>query len=48
MTAVVTGAIALVGIFVLHADARYIYDGLTSDGLPLVILSGVCGLGALS
>jgi cytochrome d ubiquinol oxidase subunit II len=45
--AVVTGAIALVGIFVLRADARYVYDGLTSDGLPLVILSAVCGLGAL-
>jgi len=45
--AVVTGAIALVGIFDLHADARYIYDGLTSDGIPLVILSAVCGMGAL-
>ncbi len=47
VTAIVTGAIALVGIFDLHADARFIYDGLTSDGLPLVILSAVCGLGAL-
>ena len=32
------------GIVVLHADARYLYDGLTSDGLPLVILSALCGL----
>jgi cytochrome d ubiquinol oxidase subunit II len=47
VTAIVTGAIALVGIFDLHADARFIYDGLTSDGLPLVIVSAVCGLGAL-
>ena len=45
--ALAAGAIAVVGIFVLRADARYIYDGLTSDGIPLVILSAVCGLGAL-
>ena len=42
-----TGAIALAGIFVLRADARYVYDGLTSEGIPLVILSAICGLGAL-
>jgi cytochrome bd ubiquinol oxidase subunit II len=47
LAAIVTGAIAVVGIFDLHADARFIYDGLTSDGLPLVIVSAVCGLGAL-
>ncbi len=46
--AVIAGAAALVGVFALHADARLVYDGLTSDGLPLVILSGVCGLGALA
>jgi cytochrome bd ubiquinol oxidase subunit II len=45
--AVVTGAVALAGIFVFRADARFIYDGLTSEGLPLVILSGLCGLGVL-
>ena len=42
-----TGVIAVAGIFVLRADARYIYDGLTSEGLPLVIVSAACGLGAL-
>jgi cytochrome d ubiquinol oxidase subunit II len=42
------GAIALAGIFVYRADARYIYDGLTSEGLPLVILSGLCGLAVLA
>ena len=31
----------------LPADARYIYDGLTSEGLPLVIVSALCGLGVL-
>jgi len=45
--AVAAGAVAVVGIFVLHADARYVFDGLTSKGIPLVILSAVCGLGAL-
>jgi cytochrome d ubiquinol oxidase subunit II len=46
--ALAAGAIALAGIFVYRADARYIYDGLTSEGLPLVILSGVCGLAVLA
>src|SRR5215212_4356153 len=45
--AVAAGALATAGIFVLHADARYLYDGLTSEGLPLVLLSAVCGAGAL-
>ena len=37
------GALDVAGIVVLRADARYVYDGLTSDGLPLVIVSLVCG-----
>ncbi len=41
------GAAALAGIFVLRSDARYIYDGLTSSGLPLVLASGLCGAGAI-
>jgi cytochrome d ubiquinol oxidase subunit II len=45
--ALAAGAIALAGIFVYRADARYIYDGLTSEGLPLVILSAACGLAVL-
>jgi cytochrome d ubiquinol oxidase subunit II len=45
--AVVAGAFAVAGIFALRADARYIYDGLTSDALPLVIVSALCGLGVL-
>jgi cytochrome d ubiquinol oxidase subunit II len=45
--AVAAGAIAFAGIFVLRADARYIYDGLTSEGLPLVLASAAFGLGAL-
>jgi cytochrome d ubiquinol oxidase subunit II len=45
--AVVAGALAAAGIPVLHDDARFVYDGLTGPGLPLVIASGVCGLLAL-
>jgi cytochrome bd ubiquinol oxidase subunit II len=45
--AAVAGAVAIAGIFVLRDDARYVYDRLTDQGLPLVILSTACGLGAL-
>jgi cytochrome d ubiquinol oxidase subunit II len=46
--AAVAGAIAVAGVFALHADARYVYDGLTSDGLPLVVLSGLSGLAVIA
>jgi len=46
--AVLAGAAAVVGLIALHADARYVYDGLTSwPGIALVIISGLCGLIAL-
>jgi cytochrome bd ubiquinol oxidase subunit II len=46
--ALLAGAAAVVGLVALHADARYVYDGLTSwPGIALVILSGICGLVAL-
>jgi cytochrome bd ubiquinol oxidase subunit II len=44
----VTGVLAAVGLIVLHEDARYVYDGLTDEGLPLVILSALAGAGALA
>ena len=44
---VVAGAVAGVGILVLHNDATYLFDGLKTRALALVILSAVCGLGAL-
>ena len=47
VAAVVAGVVAFVGIFVLHADARYVFDGLTSRALPLVILPPLCGVGSL-
>ncbi len=45
--AVVAGAVALVGIFVLRADARYLFDELTSRALPLVLISAICGVASL-
>jgi cytochrome d ubiquinol oxidase subunit II len=44
---VAAGVIALGGIFVLSADAEYLFDGLTSRALPLAVGSAVCGLAAL-
>ena len=46
--ALVAGAIAVAGIVIYHADARYIYDGLVGDALPLVIVSAVCGAAVLA
>jgi cytochrome bd ubiquinol oxidase subunit II len=45
--AVAAGLVAAVGIFVLSNDADYLFHGLTSRALPLVILSAVCGVTAL-
>jgi cytochrome d ubiquinol oxidase subunit II len=44
---VAAGVVSLAGIVVLHGDAAYLFDGMKSRGLPLVILSAVCGVGAL-
>jgi cytochrome d ubiquinol oxidase subunit II len=41
------GLVAVAGLVVFRRGATYLYDGLTSRALPLVILSVVCGLGAL-
>jgi cytochrome d ubiquinol oxidase subunit II len=46
--ALVAGALAAAGVFALRDEARFVYDGLTGPGLPLVILSAVCGLVALA
>jgi cytochrome d ubiquinol oxidase subunit II len=44
---VVAGVASVAGIFVLRADADYLFDGLTSRALPLVILAAVCGAASL-
>ena len=45
--AAATGVIALAGIFVLHADARRLFDRLSHRALPIVIVSALCGFAAL-
>lgn len=47
IAAIAAGVAAFVGIFVLHRDARYVFDGLTSRALPLVIVSALCGIASL-
>ena len=44
---VVAGVVACIGIFVFRDDAPYLFEGLTSRALPLVIVSGLCGVGSL-
>ncbi len=45
---IVAGALAVVGLILLHSEAQYAYERLVAEGLPLVILSGLCGLGAMA
>ncbi len=44
----VAGIFAAVGLVELHAEARYVFDRLVDEGLPLVVLSIACGLGLLA
>jgi len=46
--AAVAGVAAAIGLVELHAEARYVFDRLVDQGLPLVILSTLCGLALLS
>lgn len=51
VTGPASGAVALAGTAVLHADAPELFHGLTHRALPLVVLSavgGVAGLGLLA
>lgn len=47
-SALVAGAVALGGIFVLRSDAPRLYDGLTGRALPIVALSSVGGVVSLA
>jgi cytochrome bd ubiquinol oxidase subunit II len=47
VAAVAAGVVAFAGIFVLHHDDPFLYQGLTSRGLPAIIVSALCGLGSL-
>jgi cytochrome bd ubiquinol oxidase subunit II len=47
VAAVAVGVVSAGGILVLSNDAEYLFDGLTSRALPLVILAVISGLAAL-
>ncbi len=44
----IAGAVALAGLIALHGEARYVYDRLIVEGLPLVMVSILCGFGVLA
>jgi len=46
--AVLAGIFAAAGLLALHSEARYVFDRLTAEGLPLVILSLLCGAALLA
>ncbi len=46
--AAVAGVAAAAGLVELHAEARYVFDRLVDQGLPLVIASAICGLALLA
>jgi cytochrome d ubiquinol oxidase subunit II len=46
-SAVMAGAVAVVGLFVLHADAHRLFTRLVHEGWPLIAVSGLAGLAAL-
>jgi cytochrome d ubiquinol oxidase subunit II len=47
VAAVVAGVLAAAGLVALHSDAEYVFDRLTSQALPLVVLSALCGIAVL-
>jgi cytochrome bd ubiquinol oxidase subunit II len=47
IAAIVAGALAAVTLIPLHSDAEYVFNRLTSQAIPLVVLSLACGVGVL-
>ena len=43
----VAGIFAAVGLVALHSEGHYVYNRLVHEGLPLVIISAVAGVGML-
>ena len=43
--ALLAGAAAALGLIELHAESRYVFNRLIDQGLPMVILSALCGIG---
>jgi cytochrome d ubiquinol oxidase subunit II len=48
VTGALAGPIAIAGLFVIRSDARPLYDGLVSGGLPAVIVSALAGLATVA
>ncbi|MGB0101499.1 MAG: cytochrome d ubiquinol oxidase subunit II [Nocardioides sp.] len=46
-TGAVVAVVLVIGFFVVRSDAPYVFDGLTSRALPVVIVGVLCGVGAL-
>jgi cytochrome d ubiquinol oxidase subunit II len=46
--AALAGVAAAAGLVALRAEARYVFDRLVDQGLPLVVLSALCGLALLA
>ncbi|HEX3736797.1 MAG TPA: cytochrome d ubiquinol oxidase subunit II [Solirubrobacterales bacterium] len=44
----VAGVFAVIGLIALHSEGHYVYDRLVHEGLPLVIISAICGIGMLA
>jgi cytochrome d ubiquinol oxidase subunit II len=44
---VLAGVVALVGVFVLHHDAKPLFHGLTHRGAPLIVISALAGAATL-
>lgn len=47
VSAVAAGAVSIVGIFVIHADAPRLFHQLSRPGVPALILSVLCGYATL-
>src|SRR5262245_57261288 len=47
ISAVVAAVLAAIGLVVIHSKAPHVFDGLTSRALPIVLVSVLCGIGAL-
>ena len=46
--AAAAGIAAAFGLVELHAETRYVFDRLVHEGLPLVVVSALCGIGVLA
>ncbi len=43
----VAGIFAVIGLIALHSEAHYVYNRLVHQGLPMIIISAVAGVGML-